>query len=162
VFANLGPGTYKISEETKSGWTKTYDGSTVITAASGADQHGDSGDTEPLNFGNFQIPGPGVRTPGFWTNSKWQQSWNGNPTDQDSLPQNGQPNFPKGEITYSVTDPVTGNHYPLNGKSGLLVGDYNKNGLTDSGEQTLFYSFDEALSILNASQKTQQDARYIL
>jgi Ca2+-binding RTX toxin-like protein len=44
-----------------------------------------------------------------------------------------------------------------------LIGDYNTNGVTDAGEETIYYSLDEALKILNASTLTQnQDARYIL
>ena len=45
---------------------------------------------------------------------------------------------------------------------GILVGDYNRNGKTDAGENTLFYTLPEAMAIVNSSQTVQQDVRYTL
>ncbi|MBR1126690.1 SdrD B-like domain-containing protein [Bradyrhizobium iriomotense] len=53
-FNDLGPGTYYVYEKSETGWTNTYNGATSFTAQSGVDQHGDLGQTEPLNFGNFE------------------------------------------------------------------------------------------------------------
>ena len=55
-------------------------------------------------------------------------------------------------------DPVTGTY-----KLGVLVGDWNLNGETDAGEQTLFYTPAEAVAIMTASSTTANaDARYLL
>jgi hypothetical protein len=57
-----------------------------------------------------------------------------------------------------VLDPVTETY-----KFGLLVGDWNLNGQTDAGEQTLFFTTAEAVAILTASASTvSADARYLL
>jgi hypothetical protein len=45
---------------------------------------------------------------------------------------------------------------------GILVGDYNRNGRTDAGENTLFYTLPEAMAIVNSSQTVQQDVRYTI
>ena len=45
---------------------------------------------------------------------------------------------------------------------GILVGDYNRNGKTDAGENTLFYTLQEARTIVSASQSAQQDRRYTI
>jgi hypothetical protein len=116
-----------------------------------------------------QIPSaPGVRTPGFWVNRTWQQFWDGNATNQNSLSQNGTAIFPNGDLLFSpynnsaqqgrVHDPVTGTY-----STGVLAGDFNRNGLTDAGEDTIFYSTSEALSILNPSRNPDKnDIRYTL
>jgi hypothetical protein len=46
----------------------------------------------------------------------------------------------------------------------LLIGDFNKNGVTDPAlnEHTIFISTADALSLLNSSAKQQQDERYVL
>jgi hypothetical protein len=55
-----------------------------------------------------------------------------------------------------VLDPVTGTY-----QTGVLIGDYNRDGITNFGENTLFYTTAQALQILNASDK-DPDSRYIL
>jgi hypothetical protein len=46
---------------------------------------------------------------------------------------------------------------------GLLIGDYNRNGKTDRGEDTLFYTRAQALQIVDSSMHpNNRDARYIL
>ena len=111
---------------------------------------------------------PGARTPGFWQNTKWRQFWDGNETNQNALPQNGTATFPKGDLLFApyvnssrpgqVVDPVTGVY-----STGLLIGDFNRNGVTDTGEDTLFYSTSEALRILDPSQNPDvSDVRYTL
>lgn len=100
----------------------------------------------------------GARTPGFWKN--WAEVWNGNASDDSKFA--GREGFPGGDIllapyTASTTDPVTGNK-----TLGVLVGDWNRNGVTDGTEKTLFYTVSEAMTIISADQKTQQDKRYTL
>ncbi|MBA1145253.1 hypothetical protein, partial [Mesorhizobium neociceri] len=98
--------------------------------------------------------GPGVRTPGFWTNLG-KSFWDG----VDGVGKTG-PNFADHELRYVVD---FNNDKTLDpGKPGLLIGDYNKNGLTDAGEDTFFISYADALKVIDASAKDQQDTRFVL
>jgi uncharacterized repeat protein (TIGR01451 family) len=109
------------------------------------------------------LTAPGVRTPGFWVN--WPEVWDGNATNDKRFA--GRSGFPISDILlepYSnseqapkVVDPVTGQY-----TTGLLVGDYNRDGITNNGEKTIFYTLDEAKSIVGASNKVQADKRYTL
>ncbi len=118
--------------------------------------------------GESAITPPGVRTPGFWQNTTWQRFWDGHANNQPA--QAGTTNFPTGDLFHSpytnsatagqVLDPVT-NSYQI----GLLIGDYNRNGMTDTGEDTLFYTLDQARKIVDSSQHPkggQKDDRYTL
>ncbi|NEY91421.1 DUF7507 domain-containing protein, partial [Tabrizicola oligotrophica] len=100
--------------------------------------------------------GPGVRTPGGWGNSfKLQSFWNGNPDDQ--VPYEGKPGFPDGELLYAVDS--TGNG-AIDGadKKGLLLGDFNGDGLEGAGETTIFISYEIALAMVqNANWGPKQD-----
>ncbi|MGG5823335.1 DUF7507 domain-containing protein [Falsiroseomonas sp. HW251] len=131
-------------------------------------------DSDAANY--FGVPGPGVRTPGFWSN--WTDFWDG---DSHKPAQAGTKGFAPWDVVYnaylgdnggsgSVKDPVGIDVYSApvaagntaNGNRGILIGDYDLNGKTDAGESTIFYSLTEALTIINASAKVQGDARYIL
>jgi hypothetical protein len=98
------------------------------------------------------VPGPGVRTPGFWGNLGLD-FWDGD----DSVPKTG-PNFPGKDLLYSVD---ANNDEVKDGEVGLLIGDYNGDGLS-AGEDTFFISLADALKVINASQKDSQDARFVL
>ena len=100
----------------------------------------------------------GARTPGFWKN--WAAVWDGNASNDSTF--KGREGFPGGDIllapySASTTDPVTGQK-----TLGVLVGDWNRNGVTDGTEKTIFYTLGEAMTIISADQKTQQDKRYTL
>jgi hypothetical protein len=56
-----------------------------------------------------------------------------------------------------VLDPVSGQY-----NTGLLIGDYNRNGKTDTGENTLFYTLNQARQIVDSSAHPNQDKRYDL
>jgi uncharacterized repeat protein (TIGR01451 family) len=101
--------------------------------------------------------GPGVRTPGFWANSSWQKFWDG--TSGNEPKQAGTLGFPTGELAYQVD---SNNDGIPDTKKGLLIGDFNTDGKTDAGEHTIFMTTADALTLLNASQKQQQDERYVL
>ncbi|WP_141343336.1 DUF11 domain-containing protein [Bradyrhizobium sp. USDA 3458] len=103
--------------------------------------------------------GPGVRTPGFWAQKTWQTFWDGNANNQPK--QAGTDGFASGEITYAV-DSNHDTHVTSADKAGLLIGDYNLNGVQDIGENVLFISTADALTLLNASDKQVQDGRYML
>jgi hypothetical protein len=109
----------------------------------------------------------GVRTPGFWQNFKWMTFWDGVGDGWGTAPnepkQAGTPGFASGELLYGVDANEDGfiNHVagdgsnddkPLDAK-GLLIGDYNMNGITDGGEDTIFIAYADALKLINASSK---------
>jgi len=101
---------------------------------------------------------PGARTPGFWQNHF--EVWDGVASNDASFA--NKPDFPASDILrppYSATtlDPLTGQP-----ALGIMVGDYNRNGQTDPGEKTLFYTLAEAQTIVSASQSVQQDRRYTI
>lgn len=67
----------------------------------------------------------------------------------------------------NVNDPVTAANEQTDASAtsgkGILIGDWNQNGQTDTGESTLYWSLTEAYRALDASQsETKQDARLIL
>ena len=84
-----------------------------------------------------------MRTPGFWQNpNNGGQFWDGIPGNEDHA---GEPGFPEGELLYQVDsncDDV------LDNTAGLLIGDYNQNGLTDANEDTLFISLADAQALV--------------
>ena len=102
--------------------------------------------------------GPGVRTPGFWSNLG-AQFWNNIQGDETK----SGPTFAKGELIYAVDS----NHDGVinaSDQAGLLVGDYNRNGITDvdnpltainEAEDTFFIGLTDAKNLINASLKTQ-------
>jgi hypothetical protein len=104
---------------------------------------------------------PGVRTPGFWQNmNNGGLYWDGKDDNEKNA---GDDCFPDGELLYDIAGK------PL----GLLVGDWNGDGVedadgaddilgTDDDEDTLYISYDAARILINASQKEQQDGRYML
>jgi uncharacterized repeat protein (TIGR01451 family) len=176
-----GDGILEVNET----WTYTYD---HVVTQNELDTRGIDGDGSLDNVASVttdqtgpdsddaHIPvelGPGVRTPGFWSQdtgqNKWTKFWDGIIGNEPK--QAGTNGFPGGEITYSVDanhngviDPseTLGTNTLDNNLKGLLVGDFNLNGIEDGGEHVLFISTSDALSILNASQKLQGDMRFVL
>jgi hypothetical protein len=100
------------------------------------------------------VVGPGVRTPGFWSNLG-KQFWDGIQGNETKV----GPNFPIGELTYQVD---SNNDGSLDNVKGLLIGDYDKDGITDPDEDTFFISLIDAHKIIDASQKDLQDGRFVL
>ena len=114
------------------------------------------------------------RTPGFWQNpNNGAQFWDGVVGNEKHA---GEDGFPTGELLYAVDsnndgviNAVAGDGIndgsPLDAK-GLLIGDYDKDGLTGAGEDTLFVSFADAQSLINASNKqlnaSTGDGRFML
>jgi hypothetical protein len=103
-----------------------------------------------------------VGTPGFWSNNG-AVFWDG---IQNNETKAGQPGFADGELLYNVYLADTNGDGTINSSDtaskGLLIGDYNANGITDAGEDTLFISYDNARTLINASAKQQQDGKYML
>ena len=84
----------------------------------------------------------GVGTPGFWANNG-AVFWDG---DGDNNPKAGDPGFPTGDLLYAVD---SNNDTFINGsdEEGLLIGDFNRDGLS-AGEDTIFISFDDARALI--------------
>ena len=131
-----------------------------VNTATISDAQGAS-DTDAAYYFGIQA-GPGVRTPGFWSNLG-AQFWDGIADNQTKV----GPTFPSGELLYAVDSNNDGflnvkagdglnDDKPLDGP-GLLIGDYNKNGLTDVDEDTFFIGLTDAKNLINSSQKTQSD-----
>lgn len=113
------------------------------------------------------VSGPGVRTPGFWSNPKnGGEFWDGKFQLEKHA---GEKCFPFGELTRTDT-----NHngkldsgdsavsLTVNGVKGLLIGDWDMNGVQNGTEDTIFISLDAANILINASQKDQQDGRFVV
>jgi len=101
---------------------------------------------------------PGARTPGFW--QAWPAVWDGVASNDSSFA--GRSDFPTSDLlrppySQATVDPLTGQT-----TVGILVGDYNRNGRTDGGENTLFYTLQEARTLVSANQSVQQDVRYTI
>jgi hypothetical protein len=175
LFDNLAPGNYQVEFVAPVGYTfSPADRGLNDALDSDANQNGltsaitvASGTlNRTIDAGLFLDSGltaPGARTPGFWVNHT--EVWNGDASDDTKFV--GRTDFPIGDILLSpysksaqapkVLDPVS-NQYQL----GILIGDYNRDGITNSGEKTIFYTLKEAQTIVGASNKVQQDKRYTL
>ncbi len=101
------------------------------------DEGSQATDTDTATVTAFD--GPGVRTPGFWSNLG-KQYWDGVAGNEKK-----GANFPDGEL--------------LTGQQSLILGG-NHDNVLDAGE--LAISRADALSFLNASTKQVQDGRWML
>ena len=99
--------------------------------------------------------GPGVRTPGFWSNLGGQ-FWDGIGGNETK----SGPTFTKNGdlLIYGNTNGTVdsnGDGAINTADKGLLIGDFNRNGITDAGEDTLFIGLSDAKNLINSSLKTQ-------
>jgi hypothetical protein len=124
----------------------------VATVTAFDDEGSSATDSDDANI--QAVAGPGVRTPGFWSNLG-TQFWDG---IQGNETKSG-PNFPGHELTYHVDSDHNG---ALDAVKGLLIGDYNKDGITGPNEDTFFISLADAHKVIDASQKDLQDGRFVL
>ncbi|RVQ67165.1 hypothetical protein EKN06_09670 [Croceicoccus ponticola] len=125
----------------------------------------DQGVSDENEAGYFVLPSEecvGVGTPGFWSNNGYV-FWNG--IAGDEAKHAGQPGFADGELLYAVDSDGSG---VIDGAdvAGLLVGDWNGDGIENNGEDTLFISLDAAQELINASNRQltgkQADGVWIL
>ena len=122
-------------------------------------------DNDPANYYGFVNEDcVGVRTPGFWQNmNNGGQFWDGIANNEKN---SGKVGFAEEDLLYAV-DPngpaggdatvpivVDSKGVITNGATtaGLLIGDYNRNGITDAGEDTLFISYNDARTLINANE----------
>jgi len=98
------------------------------------------------------VEGPGVRTPGFWQNpNNGNQFWDGIVGNEKNA---GQDCFPTGDLLYQVD--ATGDGVK-DSTAGLLIGDYNMNGVRDGNEDVIFISLTDANSLINAKNNQMND-----
>ena len=166
-----GDGVLEVNET----WTYSYD---HVLTQNELDTRGIDGDGSLDNvasvtttetgpdFDDAHIPlelGPGVRTPGFWGQNtgqnQWTKFWDG--IEGNEPKQSGTNGFADGEITYAVDSNHDGFVTNADAK-GLLVGDFDLDGIENDDEDVLFISTADALTLLNASQKQQGDQRFVL
>ena len=84
-------------------------------------------------FGNDQIEGPGVRTPGFWQSELGQSYWDGDATnDGDPGNKHGFEKQGDGFAENDVLIMAYGEYDTAN--ENLLIGDWNFSGDIDAGE----------------------------
>ena len=95
-----------------------------------------------------------VRTPGFWQNpNNGGQFWDGTPNNENHA---GEDHFPTGELLYPVDSNHDGTAGGAGDVAGLLIGDYNHDGL-GTGEDVIFISLTDALALINANNKQMSD-----
>jgi len=80
------------------------------------------------------LTAPGTGTPGFW-HQRGRSFWDGDITKENGA---GKKGFAKGELLTP-------------GATGVLIGDFNRNGVTDNGENTIFFNFNEADTLIDSS-----------
>ncbi|MFN5513923.1 MAG: SdrD B-like domain-containing protein [Cyanobacteriota bacterium] len=88
------------------------------------------------------LTAPGTGTPGFW-HQKGLPFWDGIVGNEGK--DAGKPGFAKGELLTTST--------------GILVGDFNRNGVTDNGEDTLFISLANARNLVSGGGGSQVDQK---
>ena len=155
---DLGAGTSWIVGDLAPGETKEL----IITAPFVIGQHTNTGtatsdegatDTDDANY--FGVEGPGVRTPGFWQSPFGSQFWDGETGNEAKA---GQDGFADGELTYKVDSNGNGSLDSVE-KKGLLLGDYDFDGIKDLDETVLFIDL-QAAKLLIQSKEKEDDVRW--
>ncbi len=109
-----------------------------VSTAQGAE------DDDPAHYFGLVNDGPGVRTPGGWGHSfKLLSFWDG--VDGNEIDAE-KDEFPDAELTYAVDSNGDG---VIDGsdEAGLLLGDYNRDGLANDGHN-IFISLEDALDLV--------------
>jgi hypothetical protein len=140
-----------------------HENTATVTGAIGTTEVSDSDDA---NY--YVLPSEdcvGVGTPGFWGRNGFD-FWDGvagneRHTGDPNVDGDSDPGWADGELLYAVDSNNDGVAGGAGDQVGLLVGDFNHNGLNDEGN-AIFISLDTARTLINASQKVQQDGKYML
>ncbi|MGA0599834.1 DUF7507 domain-containing protein [Caulobacter sp. KR2-114] len=142
-------------------------GGFIVNTATVNDTGVSGGTVTDTSSANVQVAlaGPGVRTPGFWMNNG-SALWDGNGA---TMSNGGTLNIVKagGDLLRGYNVDINGDHLLTGAETSnagqyLLIGDWNRDGITDNGEHTILISRTDALALLNASQKQQGDGRWLL
>ncbi|WFL76422.1 SdrD B-like domain-containing protein, partial [Altererythrobacter arenosus] len=131
-------------------------------------------DADDANYYVLEEDCVGVGTPGFWSNNGYlfwdgivgnEGKHAGDPNDPDD----SDPGFAEGELVYAVDSNGDGflnavdgdginDGEPLDDVQGLLIGDYNQNGVEDAWEDTIFISLNDAQQLIDASNRPKGPA----
>ncbi len=104
------------------------------------------------------VEGPGVRTPGFWSN--WGDFWDGDLSVPKQAGTDCFASYDLLRIDSNDDQTINGNDTGFsmyNGQLGLLIGDYDRNGVADPDEDVIFISLTDAQNLINASNKQMND-----
>ena len=147
-------GVLEVGETWTIQYTQGFDFGQHVNTAFVTTTQGAMDNDAAFYFGILQ--GPGVRTPGFWqglnNGALFWDGIQGNSKTGAGFTQNGDLLIygnTNGTVDSNGDGTVGG---PLD--KGLLIGDYNLNGKTDLGEDTLWISFKDATQLIDSSQKT--------
>ncbi|MGX7894027.1 hypothetical protein [Tsuneonella sp. HG222] len=107
-------------------------------------------------------------TPGFWSNNA-SPIWDGSESTYAKsgglglvigASKNNAPDGVYKDLLYVLHDSNADGTADGSQSGFLMIGDWNRNGVADDGNNVLIVGHDYALSLLNASTKEQQDGRY--
>lgn len=122
------------------------------------DEANDVSDSDDATITAFNLG----RTPGFWSNNG-AKLWDGN---DNSFPKAGGLGIvqPGHDLAYEIKDlDANGTDDAGAGSRGyIMVGDWDKDGIADPDENVIVIKYEDALKMLNASLKLQQDGRYVM
>ena len=129
----------------------------VVTVHAHDDEDNSVNDSDDATVTAFNLG----RTPGFWSNNG-SLLWDGN---VNTFPKAGGLGIvgPGQDLAYAIFD-LNGDGAADNAgnRQYLMIGDWDKDGIADPDENVLVISRNDALSLLNASEKQQQDGRFML
>ena len=117
-------------------------------------------DSDAAHYFGLNDPGSGVRTPGFWQGPNngltfWDGIADNQAHDGEGFPDGDPSTEGNQDLLYAVDSNGDG---VIDGadKQGLLVGDYNGDGL-GTGEDVFFISLADAQALVDASTKSGND-----
>ena len=117
-------------------------------------------DSDAAHYFGLNDPGSGVRTPGFWQGPNngltfWDGIADNQAHDGEGFPDGDPEAEGNQDLLYAVDSNGDG---VINGadKPGLLIGDYNGDGL-GTGEDVFFISLKDAQDLVDASTKSGND-----
>ena len=99
------------------------------------------------------VEGPGVRTPGFWSN--WTDFWDGDLSVPAQAADDCFPDYDLLRIDSNGDGVIDGSDSGFT--NGLYIGDYDRDGVAEAGEDVFFISLTDANNLINASNKQMSD-----
>ena len=149
-----GDGKLDVSESWTILYNTDFEFGQHVNTASITNTQGATDSDAAYYFGIME--GPGVRTPGFWqglnNGALFWDGIQGNSKTGAGFTENGD------LLIYGKTNGTVDSNndgFVTSADKGLLIGDYNLNGKTDIGEDTLWISYTDATQLIDSSQKTQ-------
>jgi hypothetical protein len=138
----------------------------IVTVDGHDDEDNDVSDTDDASITAYNLG----RTPGFWSNEKnGGKLWDGNDNTWPNGGNLGTTSFlgANKDLLYTIHDLNTdGDGIDTGEATGrrdmIMVGDWDHDGIADANENVLLMTRTDAMSLLNSSEKQQQDGRYML